>query len=333
MTDSAVTSKSIPVIDVGPLIDGTGVVSVASQIDAACRRDGFFRISGHGIDPALRMNLDASAREFFSLDVEEKSKVAMALGGRAWRGWFEVGHEFTSGVADVKEGFYFGTELSADDPRVRAGLLLHGANLWPQHPAALRGHVLRWMAAMSDLAGVIMRAIAVGLGLEPEYFEKHLTADPTVLFRAFRYPPVADGDSAWGVGEHTDYGLLTLLAQDGSGGLQVRTADGWVDVDPDPDVLVCNIGDMLDRLTEGRYRSTPHRVLASVGSDRVSFPFFFDPSWDAEVRPIPIEGDPPPDDGLHRWDGTSLRELNGTYGDYLSAKVAKVFPALRDAVG
>jgi isopenicillin N synthase-like dioxygenase len=171
-----------------------------------------------------------------------------------------------------------------------------------------------------------MRGIAIGLGLSPTWFEEHVTTEPTVLFRIFHYP--SGDDSDWGVAEHTDYGLLTLLAQDDRGGLQVQSADGWIDVPAEPDVLVCNIGDMLDRLTEGRYRSTPHRVRNLSGQSRLSFPFFFDPSWDAEVVPLPLDGSPPSDDAERRWDGTSVRVWDGTYGDYLTAKVAKVFPDL-----
>jgi isopenicillin N synthase-like dioxygenase len=129
------------------------------------------------------------------------------------------------------------------------------------------------------------------------------------------------------VAEHTDYGLLTILAQDGSGGLEVHSADGWIDVPPTPGTLVCNIGDMLDRLTGGRYRSTPHRVRAT-DADRLSFPFFFDPSWDATIGRLPLAGDPPPDDRADRWDATSPHAFEGTYGDYLTARVAKVFPDL-----
>lgn len=324
------TVSSIPVINVSSLVDGSDVQSVAARIDEACRQYGFFTVTGHGVAPQLREHLEATTREFFALSGSEKSKIAMDLGGRAWRGWFGVGEELTSGVADAKEGIYFGTELPAEDPRVRAGTLLHGANLWPERPAGLRDAVGGWMTAMADLAAALMRGIGLGLGLDSGYFEEHLTADPTVLFRAFRYPPVPEGSLAWGVGEHTDYGLLTILAQDESGGLQVRTADTWIDVPADPDILVCNIGDMLDRMTGGRYRSTPHRVLSSIGRDRVSFPYFFDPGWDVTVEPLPIDGDAPPDDGLHRWDGTSLSELSGTYGEYLTTKVSRVFPALKD---
>src|SRR5690606_1810540 len=120
------------------------------------------------------------------------------------------------------------------------------------------------------------------------------------------YPGVPDA-AGWGVGEHTDYGLLTLLAQDDLPGLEVRTRAGWVAVPAIPGASVCNLGDMVDRMTDGRYRSTPHRVRAPRAGDRLSFPFFLDPSWDAAVAPLPLPGQPGRDDRDERWDGTSLK--------------------------
>ena len=107
---------------------------------------------------------------------------------------------------------------------------------------------------------------------------------------------------------------------------------GWIDVPSDPGVFVVNLGDMLDRMTEGRYRSTPHRVLNASGAERLSFPCFIDPSWDAVCPVLPLAGAPPADDAAQRWDGTSVRAWEGTYGEYLTAKVAKVFPELFPAI-
>jgi isopenicillin N synthase-like dioxygenase len=99
-------------------------------------------------------------------------------------------------------------------------------------------------------------------------------------------------------------------------------------VAPEEGVFIVNIGDMLDKLTEGRYRSTPHRVLNASGRQRLSFPFFVDPSWTAEVTPLPLAGSRPADDKDRRWDEQSVHAWTGPYGQYLIGKVSKVFPDL-----
>ena len=141
----------------------------------------------------------------------------------------------------------------------------------------LRPAVLEYLDALTRTAQAVLSGVAVSLGLEADYFASRYTADPTVLFRGFHYPPAPPDSDDWGVGEHTDYGLLTLLLQDDNGGLQVRTPDGWLDAPPNPGTFDCNIGDMLDRMTGGRYRSTPHRVrnvrtAASAGTARTYEP-------------------------------------------------------------
>jgi len=321
----------VPRVDINTLVSGRGDHhAAAAAIDAACRDTGFFSIVGHAVDPGLRGRLDALAREFFALDDSEKAEIAMAHGGRAWRGWFPLGGELTSGIPDRKEGIYFGAELDAGDPRVRAGIALHGPNLFPRRPAALRGVVLEYLETMTRLGHAVMRGVALALGLPPDWFAHELTADPTILFRIFSYPPASsDDEDEWGVREHTDYGLLTIVGQDDLGGLQVRSTLGWIDVPPDADAFVCNIGDMLERMTGGRYRSTPHRVRNTSESTRLSFPFFFDPGWDAEVRAVPeIAEGARNEDAQARWDRANVHELTGTYGEYLLSKVSKVFPAL-----
>ena len=327
------TPASIPLIDISALRDNSDVSAVAAvgaAIDAACRDTGFFCISGHGVDYELFESLDALAREFFALPQSAKAEIAMARGGRAWRGWFPLGDEVTSGVPDRKEGIYFGQQLGPDDPRVQAELPLHGGNLFPLQLPALAPAVLAWIDAMTELGHIVMSGIALGLGLPADWFRLHLTSDPTLLFRIFQYP--VDGPGVWGVAQHTDYGLLTLLAQDNCGGLQVLGRDGWVNIEPIPNTFVCNIGDMLERITGGRYRSTLHRVRNTSGRDRLSFPFFFDPSWHARPQPLPLTAEPGDAERVQadaaRWDGRSVFDFDGTYGEYLIAKVSKVFPDL-----
>jgi isopenicillin N synthase-like dioxygenase len=323
-------SSALPVIDVAALTEAgadAACSAVAEQIQAACREHGFFYVTGHRVPADLLARLAAASAEFFGLPLEDKLEISMERGGRAWRGFFPVGAELTSGRPDLKEGLYFGAELPGDDPRVRAGVPLHGGNLFPRQVPELRPLVLSYLDALTSLGQAVLRGVALSLGLEAGYFAAGYTADPTILFRIFHYPP-SSPRGGWGVGEHTDYGLLTLLAQDDNGGLQIATPEGWIDAPPIPGTLVCNIGDMLDRLTGGWYRSTPHRVRNLSGRDRLSFPFFLDPGFTAEVPPLPDRA-AAGDHGRLRWDGQDLRAFTGSYGDYLLGKVSKVFPQLR----
>ncbi len=322
--------SEIPVIDINPLVSGVGDrQEVAARIGQACRDFGFFYIVGHGVDENLQQRLEALSRQFFAQDLDTKLKIRMSRGGRAWRGYFPVGAELTSGKPDLKEGIYFGAELKEDHPLVKAGTPLHGPNLFPSH-SPFREITLEYMAAMTRLGHALMAAVSLSLGLERSYFADRYTSDPLTLFRIFNYPADSfgpDTQSSLSVGEHTDYGLLTILRQDLSGGLQVKVKSRWVEAPPIPHSFVCNIGDMLDRLTKGRYLSTPHLVRNRAGSDRLSFAFFFDPNFNAEVRPIEMETEVN-DNKEARWDHASVHDFHGTYGDYLLSKVSKVFPQL-----
>lgn len=322
-------SPSIPVVDIAPLrAGGRAAAEVIEALDAACRTHGFFYASGHGLPPGPLAELDRLARAFFAQDEATKLEIRMSLGGRAWRGYFPVGGELTSGVPDRKEGLYFGAELAGDHPAVRRGEPLHGPNLFPPL-AGFREAVLAHLHACEQLGQTLMAALAEALGCDPAAFRARYLARPTTLFRIFHYPP-CDHDAAWGVGEHTDYGLLTILAQDDRGGLEVRTRDGWISAPPIADTFVCNLGDMLESISGGRYRSTPHRVRNRAQAGRLSMPFFFDPSFDAAIEADPTAA---ASHTYERWDGRSVHAFEGTYGDYLLDKVSRVFPALRADLG
>ncbi len=321
-------SEEIATIDLTALRRGGDAAPVGAAIHRACTTLGFFYVVGHGVDPALTRRLEALSQQFFDLPVEQKMEVRMELGGRAWRGYFPLGDELTSGLPDQKEGLYFGAELDEQHPAVVSGTPLHGRNLFPESPRRLRDTVLEYLDTMTEVGHLVSEGLALSLGLERSYFRERYVDEPLILFRIFHYPPLPGAaPDRWSVGEHTDYGFLTLLRQDMTGGLQVKTGGNWIDAPPIEDAFVCNIGDMLDRMTGGYYRSTPHRVLNRSSRSRLSFPFFFDPSFDAEIHPISPRVERL-DDSEHRWDGANVHAFEGTYGEYLMAKIGKVFPEL-----
>eukprot|EP00730_Choanoeca_flexa_P018782 TRINITY_DN9152_c1_g1_i1.p1 TRINITY_DN9152_c1_g1~~TRINITY_DN9152_c1_g1_i1.p1 ORF type:complete len:353 (+),score=52.57 TRINITY_DN9152_c1_g1_i1:456-1514(+) len=332
---SSTAASHFPVIDVHSLIslaNASKVNATVSAIGHACREVGFFYVTQHGVETELQDRLETASKHFFALPLDEKMEIRMQRAGPAWRGYFPVGNELTSGKPDIKEGLYFAAELDSSDVRVRQQLPLHGSNQFPAQPAELRATVLEYMQAVTKLGHALLRGIALSLELQEDYFQQHYTAEPTTLFRIFNYPvpeTFSQDPALYGVGEHTDYGLLTILKQDSCGGLQVKLPSGWVDAPVIEGAFVVNLGDMLDRITQGLYRSTPHRVRNTSGRARLSFPFFFDPGWDVVVRPIPnLSRHECFDQRRKRWDDADPRDFEGTYGTYLTAKVSKVFPDL-----
>ncbi len=317
--------KEIPVINFSDF--ETRKSEIARELENACTQFGFFYVSNHGISETLISNLKELSEQFFNLPEIEKEEIAMKYGGHAWRGFFPVNGELTSGKPDRKEGIYFGQELDKEHLKVKKKVPLHGTNLFPKKPSELKETVLTFLTEVSALAQTILKGLALALDLNENYFYNRYTHDPLVLFRIFHYPPQENNYEQWGVGEHTDYGLLTLLLQDQIGGLQVKTPLGWVDAPPIEGTFVCNIGDMLDRVTAGYFKSNPHRVLNTSGQSRYSFPVFFDPGFDTEV--LPVESDKiPQDDSSERWDNSNIHAFHGTYGQYIMSKVGKVFPDL-----
>eukprot|EP01089_Gocevia_fonbrunei_P009689 TRINITY_DN22069_c0_g1_i2.p1 TRINITY_DN22069_c0_g1~~TRINITY_DN22069_c0_g1_i2.p1 ORF type:complete len:327 (+),score=72.80 TRINITY_DN22069_c0_g1_i2:84-1064(+) len=309
---------SVPVIDVQALVSDSGSLEdklkVAEHLGNACHNVGFFYIKNHGISEELQNKLEELSRSFFNQDVSIKNQISMDKGGPAWRGYFPVGGELTSGKPDNKEG----------NPE-------------------LKQTVLDYTSALTELGHKLMGGISLSLNLPYDFFSNNYTTSPLILFRIFNYPPNAAGDKeTWGVGAHTDYGVLTILKQDESGGLEVKNRNNqWISAPPVPGTFVINIGDMLEKMTGCWYRSTEHRVRNPLESKhRISFPFFFDPNWDAKIRKIQLsltedqekqrlELEKNQGGAEERWDGVNLHaDQQGTYGDYLVGKVLKVFPEL-----
>lgn len=318
----------IPLIHINQL--DSDKEKLAQEIYTACREHGFFYITNHGVSVELQKRIKELSEQFFALAEAEKMEISMNKAGKAWRGYFPVYGELTSGKPDLKEGIYFGTELSKFDHRVKAGIPLHGPNLFPKFPKEFKETVLQYIAELTRVGHLVMKGISLSLGLDENYFYTKYNQDPLILFRIFHYPPQVEKSEQWGVGEHTDYGLLTILKQDDVGGLQVKKGETWIEAPPIENTFICNIGDMLERMTGGLYRSTPHRVLNRSNKDRYSFPLFFDPGFDTKIERI--ENITPNTEKYQRWDDTNVHDFEGSYGDYLLRKIGKVFPELKNDV-
>jgi isopenicillin N synthase-like dioxygenase len=282
---------SVPIIDVAPLRDGSaaGVATVAAAIGAAARDIGFFAIRNHGVPARTRAEMFAAAERFFALPLEQKRRISMERSA-AYVGYAQLALEKLDPArpGDHKESFDMCRERAADDSELLAGKPFVARNQWPEL-TGFREPVLAYFDAVQTLALELHRAIAVDLGIDPHAFVRNFE-QPLTAMRVLHYPPhpgTFDG-VLYGAAPHTDYGSLTLLAQDETGGLEVRRRDGtWTAVDPLPDTFVCNIGDALMRWTNDAYVSTPHRVVNRSGRERYSAAFFCEPNGDAPIAAIP----------------------------------------------
>lgn len=275
----------IPVVDLAPLLDGSDPDKVAGEINWALANAGFMYVKNHGIADTVVDNAFSQTRAFFDLPDAEKMALHVSRSGQTLRGYIEPFGENTDPekTRDLKECFDLGPESEADCP-------FFGPNLWPDEARlpGFRGAVYHYHEEMKRLSMTILSGIARSLDLAPDYFEAKLKK-PISIQRLLHYPPqtgIVD-ESIIGIGAHTDYGNLTILAQDDVGGLQVLNRDGqWVEGTPIPGTFVINIGDLLQRLTNDRYLANLHRVVNASGRERYSIPFFIDADYDAEFAPL-----------------------------------------------
>jgi isopenicillin N synthase-like dioxygenase len=311
--------SSIPVIDLSGTFESAGVSpaelqtrrrAVAAEIDAACRNVGFFTITGHGVGEEEMARMWSVTQAYFDRPVEEKNAIVMDKEypyGYSGFGGESLAKGYDTGAAtrpDPKESFCIGPyDARAGMPEVR----------WPQHPADFQKDWLAYYQHMEKLAAHLLSLAALALDLPPTYFEDKIDRHRSAL-RALNYPKLDVALAAGEVraGAHTDYGSLTILWQDSTGGLQVRNrARQWVDATPRPNSFVINLGDLMARWTNDKWVSTLHRVVqppqaaALPPARRQSIAFFHNVNADAVVSALPTCTDaanPPKYPPIQAWD-------------------------------
>lgn len=301
--------ETLPVIDIAD----PGREDTRRAIDAACRDWGFFQVVGHGIDELLIAALRREMRSFFAQPLAVKREV-LRTADNPW-GFYD--RELTQRTPDWKEIYDYGPP--------------DGDRLQPQFPAALpdfRAAIQAYYDACAALALGMLRVLALNLGMPASYLDGYFQPAHTSFLRLNYYPrcplPVRPTDLSLaasgylGVNQHTDAGAITLLLQDEQPGLEVFHEGGWQLVEPRPDALVVNIGDIVQVWSNDRYRAALHRGLANTDAERFSAPFFFNPAYSADYAPLPstIDARHPPRYRPINWGEFRARRAAGDYADH-----------------
>uniref|UniRef100_A0A7C9D504 Aminocyclopropanecarboxylate oxidase n=3 Tax=Opuntia streptacantha TaxID=393608 RepID=A0A7C9D504_OPUST len=275
-----------------------------SLIKQACLDCGFFYVINHGISQEFMDEVFAQSKKFFDLPLSEKMKL---LRNEKHRGYTPILDELLDPEhqvhGDYKEGYYIGVEVPEDDPE--ADKPFYGPNVWPASDIlpGWRGTMEKYHTDALEVARAVARIIALALDLDANFFDKpEMLGTPIALLRLLHYEGhVSDlSKGIYGAGAHSDYGLITLLATDDVVGLQIcKDKDAkpqkWEYVPPVKGAFIVNLGDMLERWSNGVFKSTLHRVIGN-GQDRYSIAFFVEPSCDCLVECLPTcqsEANPP----------------------------------------
>ena len=299
-----ISASEIPVIDAGG-----DAGEVAAEIYKALTGVGFFYVRNHGLSEAVLARARAAGLAFFRRPEAEKARVAMS---GAHRGYLGLGDSHMPGSrkTDLKESFIWGPEPAADGDPLRA------ANLWPEAPTGFREAVTPFLEEGQRCAVRLLRAFARALDAPEDLFVRRVERPVSRASVTYYLPqPPELGENVFGVAPHTDFGCLTLLAQDEVGGLQVLNgADQWVTAHPIPGTIVVNVGDLMARWSNDRFRSTPHRVVNASGRERMSLVLAYDPDAETVVDPAPLLPA-----------GTAAKYPPITCGDYITSRFDQSF--------
>jgi isopenicillin N synthase-like dioxygenase len=300
----------IPVIDVAPLVAGRNLDPTIAALGKACSEVGFLYVANHGVPERLIARMAEQAALFFALPGAEKAKLTL---DQRMRGYIPLNYRSYEGEGRAgtshQEGFWIGHERP-----ISSESFFDGPNRWPEQLPELKTVMLAYFAALEQLSAALLRGFALALGLDSRYFEP-IFAAPMSRLKLNHYPPqdAPERDNDIGVVPHADSGGFTILWQDENDGLEVQSKSGdWVGAPPIAGTFVINIGNVMQTWSNGRFSSTPHRVINRSGRDRFSIPLFVNPNHRASIKPLIGEPDPGFTPSL--------------YGDYQRAEWRRIFP-------
>ena len=285
----AMMHPSIPTIR----LDDPDEAATVASLRSACVDVGFFYLEGHGISPEFLDSVMAQSKAFFALPLEQKLALQDSILNRGYTGMGEQRLDPAHQVkGDTKEGFYIGKDIPLDqgDPSK-----LTGPNQWPPFSSCpdFQATMTSYQERISQVGFRLVQLLALAMGLEDMHYFDNDFADPIVTLRLLHYANETSqpDDGIFACGAHSDYGMLTFLLTDENPGLEIfNPQDGsWLRVPPKPTAFVINLGDMLERWTNGTFKSTLHRVVtAGGGVERYSIPVFYDPHFDSVVEVLDV---------------------------------------------
>jgi isopenicillin N synthase-like dioxygenase len=288
-------TRAIPVIDVGPAFRGEreGLEAVAARVREASERVGFFYVAGHGVAPVVVDDAFAASREFHALPLEDK--LALKLNENNI-GYLPVNESMQRASTvhkatrpNFNESFFISHERGPEHPDVVAGTSLRGSNQWPAGHAGMRRAMLAYFKALEGVGERMLPVLARALDMPARFFDPFFADEAHINLRFLHYPPQeTDDDEQFGQGPHTDNSFITFLAREEVPGLAVRLPSGeWLAPPVIEGTFLVNLGNVMKRWSNDRFRSTPHGVLNDSGCDRYSIAFFYSPNVRAVIECLP----------------------------------------------
>ena len=283
----------IPKIDISGVDHNEFPKTLLEKFYHAYNTYGFGYIVNHDIEKDLIDQLFQASKTFHSLPLSEKMKVVLDDNHRGYIA-INTSTDVNSKLAEVKKPNQSASFMMMREDKAQiANVYLSGPNQWPEI-AGFRETLEKYTSQMTKLGKKLMKLSLMSVGIKDHSILNSFET-PTIWLRLLHYPPIPKSSpkDLYGSAPHTDFGCLTILTQDGIGGLQVQTKNGdWIDIPKVEGSFVVNVGDMLHRLTNGLLRSTPHRVINKSGQERFSCPFFFDPHVNTNIQPLQGTGKP-----------------------------------------